>query len=307
MRLDLEKFEVFVKVAKTGSYGAAARKLHITPSAVSHAMKRFQEGIGCELITWRRRKISLSEKGRDLFRVGERVFDELEDVERRIGSGVGEEFHHFVLGATIEFGTTVLLPRLKPLIDAHPTLRLDFHFTNTLQEPLLKDEIDLAVDCRTHSHPSVHRIQMFREKYVLVASPAFLKAHPLRSPRDLGDTPLLSLDQDGRWWDNFLHAVDKDARPVLNRRMVIDHVRGMINGTLAGYGASLLPKYAVMDELADRRLVILFPKLSLLEDTFCIYQKITRIDRPANKIVTCFLRGLHLSALGDALGRSDRG
>jgi DNA-binding transcriptional LysR family regulator len=303
MRLDLEKLEVFVEVARAGSYGAAARKLHVTPSAVSHALKKLQDGIGCELISWRGRKLSLSEKGRDLFRIGERMFDELDEVERRMGAGAVS--HHFVLGATIEFGITVLLPRLKPLLDAHPDLRLDFRFTNALEEPLLKDEIDLAVDCQPHSHPALHRIRMFREKYVVVASPAFLKAHPIRTPLDLGHTPVLSLDPDGRWWNNFLQAVEEDERPALNRRMVIDHVRGMILGTLAGYGVSLLPKYAVMDELADGRLVILFAKLSLLEDTFCIYQKITRIGRPANRIVSGFLRGLHLRALGDALGRSD--
>lgn len=304
MRLDLEKLEVFVEVAKAGSYGAAARKLHVTPSAISHALKKLQDDIGCELILWRRRKLSLSEKGQDLFRVGGRVFDELEEVERRMGFGAGGALHHFVLGATIEFGTMVLLPRLKPLMDANPALRLDFRFTNALKEPLLKDEIDLAVDCQPHSHPSLHRIPLLREKYVVVASPAFLKTHPIRSPLDLGHTPVLSLDEDGRWWNNFLQAVEKDKRPVLSRRMVIDHVRGMINGTLAGYGASLLPKYAVIDELASGRLIALFAKLSLLEDTFCIYQKITRIDRPANKIVTDFLRGLHLSELGDALGWS---
>jgi len=50
----------------------------------------------------------------------------------------------------------------------------------------------------------------------------------------------------------------------------------MISGTLAGYGVSLLPKYALLPELARGALVVLFPRLRLLEDTFCIYQKLSR-------------------------------
>ena len=30
---------------------------------------------------------------------------------------------------------------------------------------LLRDEVDLAVDCRPHPHPAVHRTELFREKY----------------------------------------------------------------------------------------------------------------------------------------------
>ena len=305
MRLDLEKIQAFVAVAKTGSYGAAAQKLHVTPSAISHALKKLQERLGCELVAWRGRKLSLTESGQDLFRVGERVFDEIEEVDRRLGSTPGAVTHQLVLGATIEFGTTVLLERLKPLLNANSSLHLDFRFANNLEEPLLKDEIDLAVDCHPHSHPSVQRIQMFREKYVVVASPAFLKAHPIQSPKDLARTPVLSLDQEGRWWNNFLQAVTEGERPMLERRMVIDHVRGMINATLAGYGVSLLPRYAITKQLAKAKLVTLFPKLTLLDDTFCIYQKVSRAERPGNRLVTSFLRELDFRELGDAIGRNN--
>jgi DNA-binding transcriptional LysR family regulator len=199
----------------------------------------------------------------------------------------------------------VLLAKLKPLLEAQPMLHVDFHFSNDLARPLLRDEIDLAVDCRPHTHPAIHCQRMFREKYVVVATPAFLERYPVRAPMDLRRTPVLSLDREATWWNNLLRALSARRRPALEQVVVIDHVRGMINGTRAGYGVSLLPKYAVLGEIASGALTVLFPRLQLVEDSFSIYQKLARVGRPANQLVTQYLLGLDVREFGDAIGRSD--
>lgn len=302
MGIDLERLRVFHEVARTGSFGRAARNLHVTPSAISHAVRKLQAGIGRELLEWRGRSFTLTADGEVLFETARRVLEQIEDTERRLeGKGSGRALR-IVLGSTIEFGTTVLVPKLRPLIERHPELRIDFRFMNELAEPLLRDEIDLAVDCKPHAHPAIAGRRMFREKYVLVASPDFSARSRLRSPRDLGRTPVLSLDRDGKWWNNFLRALPAAKRPVLEQVVVIDHVRGMINGTLSGYGVALLPKYAVLGDLAEGRLVALFPRLRLLEDTFCLYQKIARASRPGHQLVGEFLLGLEVREFGDAIG-----
>jgi DNA-binding transcriptional LysR family regulator len=302
--MDLAKLRVFHEVARAGSYGAAARRLHVTPSAVSHALRKLQQEVGVELAEWRGRSFALTAAGEELLQASRRAFDELEETERRIGRGRGGVTHRVALGSTIEFGTTVLVQKLAPLLAAHPELRVDFRFANDLQEPLRRDEIDLAVDCKPHVLPTIHRTELVREKYVAVAAPAFLAEHPVRTPLDLRRIPVLSIDREGRWWDNLLRAVPAARRPTFERIVVIDHVRGMINGTLAGYGVSLLPKYALLPELARGSLVVLFPRLRLLEDTFCIYQKVTRRDRPGNQLVTRHLLALDVREFGDAMGRA---
>ncbi len=302
MRLDLSKLQAFVEVVRTGSLVAAARRLHVTPSAVSHALRRLQDSAGRPLLEWRGRQLSLTEYGDELFQACQHAFDRLEEAERRLQAGPSEERLHLSLGATVEFGATVLLRKLRPLLDATPGLHLDFHFGNDLTGPLLRDEIDLAVDCRPHPHPAVHRTRLFRERYVVVATPAFLEAHPVRTPMDLRRTPVLSLDREGTWWNNLLRALPASRRPTLEHIVVIDHVRGMINGTRAGYGVSLLPKYSVLGELEAGALVALFPRLTLLEDSFSLFQKLSRRERPANLLLTRFLLALDVREFGDAMG-----
>jgi DNA-binding transcriptional LysR family regulator len=304
MRLDLNKLHAFVAVARAGSLTAAARGLHLTPSAVSHALRKLQDSAACQLFEWRGRNLTLTAAGAHLYEVGRRALEELEAADRRLSADAVGLTDHLVLGSTLEFGSAVLLRKLKPLLAAHPELHIDFYFSNELQRPLQRDEIDLAVDCRPHLHPAVHRTPLFRERYVVVATPTYLAQHPLRSPLDLQRMSVLSLDQDGSWWNSLLRALPSRRRPHLGRLIVINHVRGLINGTLAGYGVGLLPKYAVLEQLERGALVAVFPRLRLLEDTFCIYQKLARTDRPAHRLCTSFLLNLDLRELGDAIGRA---
>ena len=42
-RLDLGQLEVFLEAARTGNHTAAARRLHVTQSAVSHAIRKLED------------------------------------------------------------------------------------------------------------------------------------------------------------------------------------------------------------------------------------------------------------------------
>ncbi|MCK9461395.1 MAG: LysR family transcriptional regulator [Proteobacteria bacterium] len=306
MAMDLGRLRAFLEVARVGSYQVAALRLHVTPSAISHALRKLQDDLGCELVDWRGRRFALTAAGEDLFHTCQQVFDEIDEAERRLCAGGKEGALRVVLGSTIEFGTTVLLYKLKPLLAEHPELHVDFQFSNSLDGPLLRDEVDLVVDCRPHGHPAVHRTEMFREKYVVVAAPEFLERHAVRKPLDLQSVPVISLDTQGRWWTTLLSTLPAGRRPTFGRMLAIDHVRGMVNATLAGYGVGLLPKYALLPELERGALTVLFPRLRLLEDTFCIYQKVARLARPGNRALTDLLTRMNVSELGDAIGTTVR-
>lgn len=301
MQLDLNKLHVFLEVARTGNYTTAAGHLHVTQSAVSHAIRKLEASVGQPLVEWRARRFSLTEDGEYLHQVCERIFRDLEDAEQRLVERGRKTTHTVVLGATVEFGTMFLIRRMQPLLERHPELHIDFRFSHNLVQPLLKDEIDLAVDCKPHLHPSVEHISLFREKYVVIASPTFLERHVVKTPRDLQTLPVLSLDKRAEWWSNLLKAVSSPDRPVLGSIVQINHIRGIINAALSGIGVGLVPAYTVLGELADSSLAVLFPDLKLLDDQFCIYQKKSRSDREKNQLVTRYLCSLDSDEFGDSI------
>ncbi len=299
MPLDLNQLRTFLGLARHRGHTRAAAHLHVTQSAVSHAVRKLERSLGRRLVESSGRRFALTAEGRFLHQACERIFREVEEVERHLRPGSLGATTRVVLGATVEFGTTVLIRKMRPFLDAHPELHVDFHFSHDLVQPLLRDEVDLAVDCRFHPHPSVESTPLFRETWAVIASPDFLARQAVRSPRDLEPLPVLSMDRDGEWWANLLEALTDRERPVLRRLVVVNHVRGIVNAALNGIGVGLVPRYSVLRELASGALVPLFPGLSLLEDEFRIFQKRWRARRETNRAVVAYLEGLDAAELGE--------
>jgi len=301
VRLDIGRLQAFLEATRCGSYTAAARRLHVTQSAVSHAIRKLEAGIGRSLVEWQHRRLTLTEEGEYVREVCERVFHDLDQAEHVLSTRAPASTQVVTIGATVEFGTTVLVRKLRPLVDAIPWLHVNFRFRDDLAPLLLHDEIDLAVDCAPHTHRAVVATRLFREKYLIVASPAFVAAHPVQRPADLERVPVLSLDRDGTWWTNALRSIPLARRPGLGRIIEVNQVHGMLHAALEGYGVALLPKYSVLGKVGRGDLVPLFSRLRLVQDWFCVYQKRANAAREKNRAVTEFLSRLDVSEFGDAI------
>ncbi|MBF0547338.1 MAG: LysR family transcriptional regulator [Candidatus Riflebacteria bacterium] len=297
--IDIPQLRPFFMVAQTGSFSLAADRLFVSQSAVSHAICKLEETLGTSLFERGSKKNSLTDDGKQLFEACERVFYSLAEVTESIQMRQGKEKGYLRLGATVEFGCTVLMKHIKPFMDAHPEIEIDFFMRHDLISPLQRDDLDLIIDCVEHRQKGLLRLPLFREKYVLVVSPSFRNSRQWKNPRVLENLLVLSLDKKGQWWEHFLLSIPAEKRPYLWRFTAINHVRGMITAAVQGMGVALLPKYSVMHELRDGLLEIVFPKLALPEDCFCVYQKEEKAKMKKQRMLTDFLSRIKLSEFGD--------
>lgn len=289
MALDLNQLKTFWAFARLRNVTQTAERMFVTQSAVSHALKKLERSAGTRLFVRRGREYELTEAGEELFRTCDRIFGEIERCEGILGGSGGPLRQKLMLGAPVEFGTTLLLRELARFIPLHPEIRLHCTFSHNLHAPLLRDELDLIVDCRPCHHREVECEFLFRERYVVIASPAFAKEHRLRKPDDLARVTVLSLDERGEWWNNFVMALPEGSPTMLAHIMQINHVRGLINGALAGIGAAFVPRYTVEGELRHGLLVDLFPGRGWMDDQFCIYVKRDCRQLPHNQAMITFL------------------
>lgn len=289
MALDLYQLKTFWVFARVRNVTQTAERTFVTQSAVSHALKKLELSAGTQLFARRGKEYELTEAGEELFRSCDRIFGEIEQCEGILRGDGGQLRHKLMLGAPVEFGTTLLLRELAKFIPRHPEIRLHCTFSHNLHPLLLRDELDLIVDCRPCHHRDVERIFLFRERYVVIATPAFARKHRLREANDLARVTLLSLDEQGEWWNNFVMALPKGTPALLARVMQINHVRGLINGALAGIGVAFVPRYTVAGELHRGQLADLFPDHGRMDDQFCIYIKRERRDLPSNEAMIEFL------------------
>ncbi|MGD0782570.1 MAG: LysR family transcriptional regulator [Candidatus Aminicenantales bacterium] len=300
MGLDLNQLHTFFVLARTLSFTEAARKLYVTQPAVSHALKKLEAGLNDKLLVRRGHRLALTDSGSLLYKACEDVFYRLERTEESIRSRKGDFLGSVRLGATVEFGNSVLVKNIKDFMAGHENIHVDFLFHNDLMPLLLNDELDMIVDCRDCADPQLDKRLLFQEKYVVVGAPGYVRRKKIRGPKDLESCAVLSFDKNGAWWNKFLQAVREKDRPDLSALIEINHIRGMINAAKEGIGIGLVPRYCVSRELARRELQDVFPKISLLEDHFFIYQKKKKADLEKHATLVAYLMGIKPVEFGAA-------
>ncbi|MEO7300140.1 MAG: LysR family transcriptional regulator [Verrucomicrobiota bacterium] len=75
--LDSRQLRAFAILSRTGSFTLAARELHLTQSAISHAMKALEQDAGCKLLSIVGKKILLTQAGEQLLHHAEKILEEM--------------------------------------------------------------------------------------------------------------------------------------------------------------------------------------------------------------------------------------
>jgi DNA-binding transcriptional LysR family regulator len=298
-QLDLHQLRAFHALGQTGSFTGAAQRLHLTQSAISHAIAKLEASCGTALVDRRARAFRLSEAGGRLWLACEQMFTTLEAATEELGA---ETTGRLRLGATVEFGSSILMRHMQPFLAANPGVEIDFTLSFDLLEPLLRDDLDLVIDCREHFLPELDKRPLFRETYLVAGSPAFRAAAGIDGAMDLGRCAIVSMDKAAAWWHRFLMALPEGGRPEFTRIIEVNHVRAMINAGVAGLGALLAPTYSVLSELERGDLVPLLPGIRPVEDRFCIYQKKRKAGLRNHRLLTEYLMTLNPGEFG-ASGR----
>ena len=176
--------EVFVEVAERGSLSAAARRLEVSPSAVSKVLSRLESRLGVQLLKRTTRLAQLTPEGRQLYERGKRVLADLEEVERA-AAGRGEPQGRVRISASSSTGQKLLVPLVARLLERHPGLMLDLYFTDYVVD-LVEEGVDIAIRWGRLPASDVVARLLGRTRQVVVGSPGYLAARGVpRHPDEL--------------------------------------------------------------------------------------------------------------------------
>jgi DNA-binding transcriptional LysR family regulator len=84
MHLDLNGLEAFVAIAERGSFRAAAAHLNLTQTALSHRMRKFEDGAGVTLLSRTTRHVALTPAGAELLPRARRILDDMASAMERL-------------------------------------------------------------------------------------------------------------------------------------------------------------------------------------------------------------------------------
>lgn len=253
----LDAMHVFVTVAELRGFAPAARKLHLSPSAVTRTIAALEEHLGARLLQRTTRQVTLTDVGTRYLERARRI---LADVEEADGSAREERTRpsgRLVVSAPVGFGRlhvgAVMSAYLKRYGEVSAELRLSDHLVN-----LVEDAVDAAVRIGHLADSSLVARQVGEMRRIVVASPDYLKRHgEPRTPEALLQHQTIQFGDVTNW--RFVRdARDVEVSP--SPRFISNSADAVLQYAEQGGGLTRVLAYQAADGLKRGRLKIVLAK-----------------------------------------------
>ncbi|MFM0076664.1 LysR substrate-binding domain-containing protein [Paraburkholderia sediminicola] len=259
----LANLESFVRSAETGSFSAAARRLALTPAAVSRNVALLERNLGARLFQRSTRKLTLTEAGeRFLVEIGGNL-DALQAAIASVSNDRSEPAGVLKVSMAPTFGITYVMPLLPAFLARYPMIRPDWHFENRPVD-LIEEGYDAALGGGFDLAPGVVSRALAPAHLVAVASPAYMVGR--LTPADPGD--LADLDgivmrssRTGRVRHRTMrNAVGNEMPARLGETIMVNDPAAMREAAILGLGVTLLAVSDVLSSIERGELVRLLPR-----------------------------------------------
>lgn len=177
----LANLESFVRSAEAGSFSAAARRLALTPAAVSRNVAQLERNLGVKLFQRSTRGLTLSEAGERFLGSVRDGLDSIQGAIADITVNAGQPAGVLKLSASPGFGMDYLLPLMPAFLARYPAVTPDWFFDNRPVE-LIAGGFDAAIGGGFDLPSGMVARELGRIHLIAVAAPAFLRGK--RRPKD---------------------------------------------------------------------------------------------------------------------------
>ena len=270
-RIDLNKLHTFFAVAEEEGVSAAARRLALTPSAVSQSLSGLEESLDVRLFHRLGRGLALTPEGRLLYRRFRDYQLRLRDTLTEVVNEEREPRGLLRVGLFVGFPRERLAAFLGDFVGSHPKVRLKLLYGSReeLQDGLLEGRMDAVLSFDAESDPSgrIRSTRLFREELVLVAGGRHLKGR--FSLERLEGTPVVDYYQSDpliQRWASYHFRRKLPARR-LDVRVWAATTNLVLDLVLRRVGVGVLPRHVVQPHVARRRLRLIEPGDRVLGDS----------------------------------------
>ena len=247
----------FVTAAEAKSFRVAARKLGLTPSAVSKAITRLETRLGLRLLNRSSRSVSLTEEGETFLRGCQKAIVNVRAAEEQVVQAQRAPRGRLTVSLPLILGKLVVLPALKRFCERYPALSVHANLTDRVLS-LADENVDAVVRVGSLEDSRLSVRKLSEVRWVTVAAPAYLARRGVpRTPGELAAHNCLKFVLPSGTVQEWQFAA-RGAEPAIvqtNGSLFCDHGEALIEAACAGIGVFQAHDYAVAGALAAGRLV----------------------------------------------------
>jgi LysR family glycine cleavage system transcriptional activator len=250
--------QAFEAAGRHLSFTRAANELHLTPAAISHQIKEFEDQLGVELFHRTSRTMRLTEAGEILHMA---AIEALTGLTRAVSRAqkVARGSSLLKVTADAQFAAKWLMRRVESFRKAHPDIELRFDISYEVRD-LEHEDVDVAIRFGTGKYPRLCADRLFENVIIPVCSPRLLKSGPpLKEPRDLFKHTLAHIEWSRRgvtWpnWRMWMAAAGIDDFDD-SRTIVFGTSTDVLQAAIDGDAVALADFTLVANDLSEGRLV----------------------------------------------------
>lgn len=239
MELDQGQLDALSAAIAEGTFEAAARYLHITPSAVSQRIKALETAVGRVLLT-RTKPIHPTPPGQILLRVARQLQTITAEAAHELGTGPPDLKAVIPLAVNADSLATWFLPALAAV---DPLCVFDLHRSDQDQTAeLLRDgTVMAAVTTQAKPVPGCTVQRLGRMRYRPRAAPSFAATWFPNGPTvtALAQAPIVCSDRHDHLQDRYLHR--RSRRPLHPPRHYVPGPADYAQAIWLGLGWGMLP------------------------------------------------------------------
>lgn len=258
MRLDdLNVLRVFLTVAEERSFTRAAKRIGVSRSALSHAIRGLEERVGVRLLSRTTRSVAPTDAGEQLISrlrpaLGDvaAVLDEIAEQRERPAGRVR-------LVVSPLAAAMVLAPKLAAFANAYPDVVLDITTTNKMHLDLVAGHFDAGIHLGEFIERDMIAVRVsLDQRAAIVGAPAYFDAHPKpTTPSDLTNHRCLNFRHSEN--ETYRWEFDKGTQSLnvaVDGPLVVDDVQLLIRAAIDGVGLTFLMEAQAAPYLASGQL-----------------------------------------------------
>lgn len=243
------QIEVFVAVAEEESFAAGARRLGLSPPAVTRAVAALEQSLGVKLLNRTTRYVRPTDAGQRYLDDARQILAKVQEADEAAAGINAAPRGHLTVTAPVLFGKTFVMPHIVEFLQRYPAVEVSALFLDRVVN-MMEEGVDVGVRIGALPDSSMRALRVGQVRRVLCASPDYLTQHGIpQTPEDLKQHHIVAasgVTPSVEWkFGESDHASAIRIKP----RLTVTSNDGAIAAVLKGAGITRLLSYQVAQEL----------------------------------------------------------
>jgi DNA-binding transcriptional LysR family regulator len=283
----------FVAVAEERSFTRAAKRLAVSPSALSHAIRGLEERIGVRLLARTTRSVAPTEAGEQLLTTVRPAFGDIREGLEQVSGLRDRPAGRVRLLLPRSAAVIALVPKLAQFARDYPDVVLDVT-TDNGRVDLVAAGFDAGIEIGEFIQKDMVAVRVSKDlRAAIVGSPTYFASHPRpRHPRDLLKHACINFRQGSRGVYQWEFERGRQSLEVaVDGPLVVDDAEIQVRAALDGVGLVWTLEHYAAPFLAAGRLVKVLERWCRPFSGYFLYYPSRRQQPPA---LSALIRTLRL-------------